>query len=222
MVSGLDMRAEAEGVVKHGVHPPGHEVRQCLSRRAVGDVLRLHPAPQVEQRLGEVPRRAVARGGEGEGAPPREREEFARIRMPSAGGTPRITGRRDEGRDRREVAHGIETLIGVERGVDPVRAVRAEEERVAVRRAPRDGEGAEVAARARPVVHDAGLPRLPRDGLREDAAEDVGGGARAKGTTRRMGRFGHAPCARAGTTATGSSGAARRRGRRRIMRRLRR
>ena len=78
--------------------------------------------------------------------------------------------------DRHEVAEKIDTELVVERVVDRMRRNRLEQ-CVAVRRRFRGRFGADIAAGARPVLDDKGLPHPLRQPLRHQPGKDVGAAA---------------------------------------------
>ena len=77
-------------------------------------------------------------------------------------------------RDRREVADRIVRHLGIEARIDRVGRHRRDEERVAVRRGLRDHVGAEIAARAAPVLDHELLAEEFTELVRHDPADDVG------------------------------------------------
>jgi hypothetical protein len=79
----------------------------------------------------------------------------------------------DDG-DRCEVAHRIVGQAAEHRGVDAVGVDGRHHQRVAVRRAARDGLGADVARGARPVVHDGVLAEALVEPVGDQARQDVG------------------------------------------------
>ena len=84
-------------------------------------------------------------------------------------------------RDRREVPNRIEGHFGEEARVDRERPRRTHQDRVAVGRGLGDEVGADVAARARPVVDHDLLREALGELLRDDASDDVGAAARREG-----------------------------------------
>ena len=79
--------------------------------------------------------------------------------------------------DRLEILHGVVGQLGIEERIDRVGRDRSDQEGVAVRRGLRDRAGAEIAARARAVLHDERLAEILLHVLREQPPEQVGGAA---------------------------------------------
>ena len=137
----------------------------------------------LEQLAGEMSRAAVAARAERELAGIRLRvgDEFLR----RVDGQRRVDDQhvrrdRDE-RDRREVLHRVVRHLRVKARVHRVRRQRAHQDRVAVGRRLRDEVGADVAARAGPVVDDNALAPVLARLLRDGAADDVERSAGRKG-----------------------------------------
>ena len=77
-------------------------------------------------------------------------------------------------RDRREIAHGIVGHVPIEARIDGVRGDRRHQQRVAVGRRLRDLIGADIAARAHPVVHHELLAQQLSHLRAHDARDGVG------------------------------------------------
>ena len=96
------------------------------------------------------------------------------------GCTPSMRRRHADLRDRREVAHRIVRHLAVEAGIDGVSGHRRHQQRVAVGSGFRDRVGADIAARARPVLHEELLAEQLRHPGAHDAGDDVGRAAGGK------------------------------------------
>ena len=77
-------------------------------------------------------------------------------------------------RDGREILQRIVAELGLHEGIDGERAVRADEQRVAVGRRARHRFGADAAAGAAAVVDHHRLAERARDPFADQAADDVG------------------------------------------------
>jgi hypothetical protein len=173
----------------------GSDVRQHELDLPAEEVLVRRPDPLVrhvdEARAGvllqhadpEVGRAAGARGAESDppGRAPAERDQVR-------DGAHRERRVHDEhqrpdhaARHRREVALGVVWQALEEARIDGQRRIRRDEERIAVGRRLRRRGGADVAARARPVVHDELLLERFAERLRKDARIEVGPAARRRG-----------------------------------------
>ena len=90
------------------------------------------------------------------------------------------SGARGNARDRRDVADEIEIEFVVERRVDRVRRT-GQEKRITVRWRIHGRFGADIGARARPVLDDELLAEPLREPLTDQTRDDVGSAARRKG-----------------------------------------
>jgi hypothetical protein len=87
-------------------------------------------------------------------------------------------------RDRRKILERIVGELAVEERIHDERAVDRHQQRVAIGRGLGDGLGADDGVGARPVVDDDLLAQIFAHLLAHEAAEEIGGAARAR-TERR-------------------------------------
>ena len=95
-------------------------------------------------------------------------------------------------RDRREIFQRIVAELCLHERVDGQRTIRGDQQRVAVRRRPRHGFGADAAAGATAVFDHHGLAQGIRYAVADDAADNVGiaaGGKRHDQADRPLGIF---------------------------------
>ena len=176
----LDLRQRRRQVVEHQLHLPAKEILQGRSAALVRDVGHLHAGHHLEELAGQVDRRSVARRCEVElaGICLRIGDELGhRVRGHRRIDDQHVRNARDEDH-RREILHVVVRHLGVEAGVDRVRADRSHLERVAVGRGMGDELRADVAARTGSVVDDdllaPGLGQLLRDVARQDVGRATG------------------------------------------------
>ncbi len=181
----LDLRHGRGQVVEHHVHVAAHHVQQGRTRAAVGHVQHVGAGHALEQFAREVDGGAVAAGGHVElarmGLGVADEVLHARdaLRARLLGIDFHHVRHRGHQRDRHEVLDGVVGQLAVERAVDAVGAHGAHEQRVAVGWRLGDDLRADVAARARAVVHHEllteGAAQFGRDGPREDVGGAAGG-----------------------------------------------
>ncbi len=166
-------------VVEHDRDLVAQEVRHGRRTALVGHVLHVHLGHALEQLARQVDGTAAARRAEvdlarvGLGVGDQLLHRLERLR----GVGDQQVGHVGHAGQGREVLHGIERHLPVERCIDGVRAHRAHEERVAVGGRACRHLAADVAARAGTVVHHHRLAQLGAHALGDDARQDVGGAA---------------------------------------------
>ena len=169
------------GAIRNGVTKK--EIGERRRGAFVRNVYEFHSRHGVEQLAREVRRRAVPRGGEVDLARPCscERDQLLhRPRRKRRMNDQHVGCGRGE-RDRREILDRIEGHFGEEARVDRERSRRAHQDRVTVGRGLGDDVGADIAARAGPVVDHHLLREAHGESLRDRARDDVGAAARGKG-----------------------------------------
>ena len=165
---------------EHELHLATEEIRERRRRAFVRHVNHPDPRHRVEQLPREVRGRAVPGRGEVDLARPGlgERDQLLDGRCPKRRVNDEHVGRRRRERHRREVPDRIEGHLAEEARVDRERSRRAHQQRVAVGGALRDDVGADVAARAGPIVDQHLLREALGELLRDRARDDVGAAAR--------------------------------------------
>ena len=186
-LAGLDLRHGRGQVVEHQVHGAADQVEQRRAGAAVGEVDHEGAGARLEELARQVDRGAVAAG---------RHVQLARVGLGITDqvghgidlqrfGLGRVhhqhVGHTGHQRDRREVLDRVIGQLGIERGIDAMRAHGAHQQGVAVGCRLGHLGRADVAASAGLVVDQEGLAKGLAEFGRQRARQDVGGAARGKG-----------------------------------------
>ena len=195
-------------VVEHDGDLVAQQVGDGRGAALVGHVHHVQARHGAEQLARQVDGAAAARGAVVQlaGVGTRIGDHFLDGLERLAGVGYQQVGHVGHARQGREVLDGVEAGLGVERGIDGMRAHGAHEQRVAVGRRTCGGHGADVAARAGLVVHDHGLAQLLLQRLGDDARQDVGGAASGEGHEDGDGLAGEAVLGQGGGAGQGAEG----------------